>query len=500
MLDRFRTAPDRVLAALLVVWTGLVMAGAYRCSLAEVAWPDECIYLAGARNVAERGTLNTQFYLAHSLILRGYPHRDVHMPGYILALAPFVRGLGMSIRAAIALNALSLIGSTLLLFAIARKMTGSAGVAFAASALFPLMPPFPGYLTVAYPELVVTFVFLAGLAWLVRVDGAGEGGSGHHAVVAGVLFALGGLFRETLWLAFPLYALALPQARLWRRFLPAALVTFLVVIMPLGRHRAIHPNALYPGVLMEARRAPEPVRYVVDVLVRNVSTNVRLAFEAAPGSRVEDAVLAFLAALVVLSFLAWRSLPASSRVWLKGLWLSLGALTAAVFVLYVVRERGGVWGGVRAYMTWAPILLVMAVAALARVRVPWRGAALVLAVGVFLFLDQWQLYWFGRYKASDLEDQERNAAYLARYIEADHPRRIVSRSFVYGFRHYPMEVVWGVPWDIAELEALEKVVDFEYLSIHEKHPLRLYLIQNPRYLRVNKDDKGAEFLIWRRLY
>jgi hypothetical protein len=30
-------------------------------------------------------------------------------------------------------------------------------------------------------------------------------------------------------------------------------------------------------------------------------------------------------------------------------------------------------------------------------------------------------------------------------------------------------------------------------------PLRLHLIRNPRYVRVNKADRGAELLIFRRL-
>ena len=33
-----------------------------------------------ARNLAERGTLNTNFYIASSIEALGYPHRDVHLP------------------------------------------------------------------------------------------------------------------------------------------------------------------------------------------------------------------------------------------------------------------------------------------------------------------------------------------------------------------------------------------------------------------------------------
>ena len=61
-----------------------VAAATRRQAMKAVAWPDEAIYLVGARNVVERGTLDTNYYLTYSLLRRGYPHRDVH--GLIIIL------------------------------------------------------------------------------------------------------------------------------------------------------------------------------------------------------------------------------------------------------------------------------------------------------------------------------------------------------------------------------------------------------------------------------
>lgn len=494
MLARLRQTPDRVIVLLLLAWTALAVAVIVRLSFAHVAWPDECIYLVGARNVAERGSLQTNFYLTYSLLILGHPHRDVHMPGYILALAPFVRLFGAGMKAAVALNAAALMGSVVCLYLIGRRLIEDRRPALAAAVLLPWLPPFAGYVTVVYPEIVVTFVFLAGLAWAVR------GGGVVHAAGAGALFAIGALFRETALLTLPLYLLVIPRRALLRGFAPGALLTFLLVVAPLSRDRAVHPNAIYPSVLVEAQRSEHPIATFTGALADNLLANLRQAAAAAPLQSAEDAVLLFLFVLLGLSLLAWPALPDLARRWAIGTWLSIALLTAAVLVLYVVRERGGVWGGVRAYMSWAPILLLLAAARGARLPTPARVAAAALLLAACAGLDRWQLYRFMRYKGSDIEDQDRNAAYLSRYIDAARPRRIVSRSFRYGYTHYPVEVVWSVPRDRAELEALEKTVDFEFLSLHEKHPLRLQLIQNARYLRVNKDDRGAEFLIWRRLY
>lgn len=483
-----------ILAALLAGLTALAAWQIRVRTEALVAWPDECIYLVGARNVADRGNLNTHYYLTYSLLRRGYPHRDVHMPGYIFALAPFVKRLGMTWEAGAALNLLLYGALTALVYAFARGVLPDRRQAALAAALFLVLPPFAGYLYVIYPELLGAAVFMAGLAALVHARGLAA------AALCGVLFGVGALVRETLLLAAPLYAARLSRRELWRGFVPAALATLVLVVAPLSRDRAVHPNALYPSVLEEARASGAPMATLAGAVWRNVELNLTTTAAASPLTRAEDAVLAFLAVLALAGLAVGLSSERTRRLAL-GVLASLGLLTLAVLALYVVRERGGVWGGVRVYMPWAPVLLVLAVPALFR---PWKGRgalplALVLALG-FWRLDLWHIAFFNEYKANDLEDQDRQARYIARYAEPLRPQRIAARAFTYGLTHYPVEVIWSLPRDKRELWALENAVPFDILAFHEKNPLRFALIDNKRYVRLNKDDRGAEFLVWRRLY
>lgn len=459
-----------------------------------VAWPDECIYLVGAQNVADHGDLNTHFYLTYSLLRRGYPHRDVHMPGYILALAPFVKRLGMTWTAAAALN--------LALFAllIAFVFVFGCGVlkdrrqAAVAAALVLVLPPFPGYLYVVYPEILGAAVFMAGLAALVHARGVAA------AALCGVLFALGGAVRETLLFAAPLYAVRLSRREMARGFVPAVLATLLLAVAPLSRDRAVHPNALYPSAFEVARAGDAPLATLAGTVLRNVQVNLTATGAVDPRANVEDAVLLFLALLALTGLAAGLARPLTRRLALAAL-ASLLLLSLAVLALYVVRERGGVWGGVRVYMPWAPVLLVLATPLVFR---PWRtrGAVPLALVAAALFwrLDLRQIDFFNRYKASDLEDQDRQARYVARYADPLRPQRIAARAFTYGLSHYPVEVIWSLPRDKRELWALEEAVPFDVIAFHEKSPLRLALVGNPRYVRLNKDDRGAEFLVWRRLY
>ena len=485
-----------VLAVLGPVLLALAVAAAARPrATPDVAWPDEIIYLVGARNVLERGTLDTNFYLTYSLLRRGYPHRDVHMPGYVLALTPAVAAFGPTLGAAAFLNAMLFAASSALVYAIARALLPERAQAVTAAALFAVLPPFPGYLFVAYPELVVSFVFLAGLAVLVHSRGRAG------AAAAGVLYALGALFRETLLFALPLYLVRLPPRSRWRAFLPAAAATFALVVVPFAGQRAVHPNALYPSALEEARRSENPLATLAQTVLANVAANLRATARMDPEASAEDAVLALIVVMAAAAVLGARRLSPETRRLATATLVSLALLTAAVLSLYVVRERGGVWGGVRAYMAWMPLLLVFATPLLFAPRRRALVAALALAVAVAaVSLDLWQVRFFNRYKGSDLEDQARNAAYLSRYLDAYHPQRIASRSFLYGFQHYPIEVIWSLPRDGRELAALNQAISYEFLALHEKSPLIPVLRDNPRFLRINKEDRGAEFLIWRRLY
>jgi len=472
----------------------LVAWQAWARSFQAVAWPDECIYLVGARNVIERGTLDTNFYLTYSLLRRGYPHRDVHMPGYVLALVPFVLLLGPTLTAAAALNLLAFLGSILLLFQLARSLLEDEHAALAAAGLFAVLPPFPGYLFVAYPELLTSLVLLAGLAWSAR------GGGTWRAFVAGVVYAAGALVRETLLLALPLHLVSFRRRELLRGFAPGALLTLLVVVAPLSRDRAIHPNALYPSVVEEASRSPQPLGTLARAVWRNVEHNLSDLRAADPAVRAEDAVLMFMALLGLAALASYRGQRGPARRWLLASGAVLALLGLAVVTLYVVRERGGVWGGVRALMSWAPLLLVFVVAGLLRLRQPLlRGASLLALLALCLGLDAWQAHFFFRYKQTDHEDEARHAAYVESRLDALAPTRVVGRLFLYGYERYPVEVVWSVPRDGAELRALERALPFGYVVIHWKSPLRAALIGNPRYFRINKDDRDAELLIWRRL-
>jgi hypothetical protein len=473
---------------------GFVSWAAWERSFHAVAWPDECIYLVGARNVIERGTLDTSFYLTYSLLRQGYPHRDPHMPGYTLALSPFVAVLGPTLAAAGALNILAYLASILLVFDLASQLLANSRLAALAAALFAVLPPLPGYLFVAYAEPLITFLMLATLALSLRARGW------RSAAVAGLVFGLGCVVRETLLAALPLHVVALRKREVWRGFLPGLAGALLVAFVPLSRNRAQYPGGYLSSVLAELQGPDASVGDALSLVATNLSRNLSDVVAARPASSVEDATLLFFALLACVAALSLPALPPRGRRLLIATLVCFGCVVGAAFTLYVVRARQGTWAGVRTFMPWSPLLLVFAAAALARLRSRVvAGVALLILTASMLWLDAWQAQFFYRYKQSDHEDEKRRATYVESRLDGLAPTRVVGRLFLYGYQRYPVEVIWSLPRDGAELRALERALPFGYVVINWRSPLRAALIGNPRYYRLNKDDRDAELLIWRRL-
>src|SRR4029079_5739213 len=128
------------------------------------------------------------------------------------------------------------------------------------------------------------------------------------------------------------------------------LLCLVTLLPPLSKNRAVHPNALYPSAITEALKNPEPVSTLVSTIAKNAGINLELLFTSNPIERAEDAVLLFLLLLAMIALLASFRLQGRERLLLRAPLVSTALLFAAMIVIYVLRERGGVWGGVRALM------------------------------------------------------------------------------------------------------------------------------------------------------
>src|SRR5262245_45755254 len=126
---------------LFLALTGYVAFLSVSRSLSELGWPDGWMYLTLARNLVEGGSFDTTFYLGSSIEAIGYPHRDVHLPGYVLTIAGVGSLAGTTFNTAVAINVACFFISVLSTFVLARRFL-SIERAFVAASLVALMPPY----------------------------------------------------------------------------------------------------------------------------------------------------------------------------------------------------------------------------------------------------------------------------------------------------------------------------------------------------------------------
>ena len=485
---------SRVLAAailLLVLGAGVAKVSLSR-ALPELGWPDEWIYLTQARNIAERGTLNTNFYIASSIEKIGYPHRDVHLPGYALALAAAGSWNGYTFETATALNVACYLVTILSVFFLAKGFVSTSRSALAA-ALVAILPPYPGYLAVAYPEHLTATAVIVLITLAVWIRGP------FATFLLGFGVGASLLFRETVLFALPIFVERLGIRRALRYFLPGLLLAGVTLLPPFSAKRAIHPNALYPSVITEALASPEPVSRLWDTISGNVRVNLGLLFSSNPFERAEDAVLLFLILLALAALVASFFIERRDRPFALAILLATALLFAAMVVVYVVRERGGVWGGVRALMPMAPLFVVV-LCGLKVGRIP-AGLLATGLVAASLFLNSWQITFFNRYKGSNLEDQDRAATFIETRTKRFAPRRVVGgRYFQYAYRNFPVEVVWSGADTMANLNQLYLKAPFDFVVIHRRSAMRFDLRNDARYEWLNAPEgQAAEYQIYRRV-
>jgi 4-amino-4-deoxy-L-arabinose transferase-like glycosyltransferase len=453
------------------------------------ALADEFIYLAGARHVARTGSLQARYYDASAILSRGYPHQDVHAPGYVLLLGAFDRVAGATNAAAIALNVLAYVAAALLAYALATALGVEPARARIAALLALLLPGALPYVFWAMAETVLGALVLLALVLAARGEDRPW-----TAAAAGLVLGLAFLVRESA-----LFALPAVIALLGRRARRAALVAFVAVALavyaPLSRERAPGgANFWVPSggsaFGFEAVQAARGGRVAASIALvgRRVAANA--AELVGPSTTwTERGILASYLALPLLALARWPAHPPRSRRYLLGLLVGFVAVVALLFGVYVVVQ----WSGYRYAMFLMPAFLPLVLPAgraAWKIAGPFAVAAVVLLLGVRTV--------FNDYKSSRQKRQVGIADYVDRYVPTPPDRIVLPNGWLYGWRHGPIEVISSLA-DGAALRKLERNLPFDYVVLPAGSALQQDTESRARYQRVNPDDADAPLVIFRRI-
>ena len=485
-------------AALLVVALAGALLLAYGLAVRHgVALSDEYVYVAGARYLADTGSLHARYYSANAILAQGHPHQDMHPPGYVLLLGGLTRLLPFGYWTAVLLNVAAYLGGALAVRSLSRSLGVGERGPTAAGIVFLFLPGYLPYVYWALPEVLV------GALLAVVAAVTGRAGSRAAGAAAGVAFGLALLVRESAIFGLPAVLVLAADRKRVRAFSAGAALMILCVYVPLSRHRAEggtnfwRPTATDSAFAFDALRdglAGAPLR-ALDRVRQQASANASTFRDHYSG--IEKAILAFDAALLPLSLLAWRVRTPLQRRYLVAVAAGFLALALAMLTLFEVPP----WSGVRYWMLFPPLLLPLAMdAGAAAGRAAAARWVLSGAVAAGAVLDVAVLLNFNAYKASRQERQEHLTDYVDQRVGgAPLTRVILENGWLFGLRHYPVEVLTTPPPDFDSLRLLQRDLWFDYVVAAPGSALDGGLARTGRYQRVNGSEAEAPLAIYRRL-
>ena len=400
----------------------------------KLAWSDEIVYAAMARNIAAGRGATSSFYDARSIAERGWPLGDVHMPGHALLLSAAFAALGPREAAAPLVPALAFLAAGVALWRAARRVVSPTAAVVCAGSLY-LFPSLARYAGTAMAE---TPVVLLACLHLVSWWRAHERPTARRLAVLGLLLGLGATVRETfLALLVPSLLLLwlLPRGRRLRAAasLLAPLAAYLVLVfLPLSRARAPYP--FYLEDLLARPTAASVVRAFADNALANLRSLAWPGPEEATGLTTLLVVVATVSALVLLRRRGPRQLAATYL---------LLAVVSTVLPLAVTYKLWG-WTGLRSLLLLAPATLVCVAALLdavrsARLRRGGTVVALVALLAVSAFLDRRLVA--DRLQELEAGEEQARAIEAALACPAAHVL-VAEEAFRYGWRRPDAVVVW----------------------------------------------------------
>jgi Dolichyl-phosphate-mannose-protein mannosyltransferase len=423
-----------------------------------LVWSDEIVYGVVARNIADGRGPVSNFVHPDSILARGLPLRDVHLPAHAYLLSLGVRLLGPGERVPEALGSLAFMLAAVLVFALGRMLAGDAAGVWAA-ALFAFFPAAAAYGASGMSE--ATFFPLVAGWWLVWCAAVRDRRTGQAAAL-GLLLALTATHHETA------LALLLPAAyALWRwpsegrrsaalAFAVGFVPWMALVFWPLYRARAPYPHVL--SFVMDSVRANGSLRPFADTIARNLQP------WSHPG--VGLALYAFIVACAIAAVaLAWhtRDLRRSLAAWTA---LVMTATFVVLAPLHVLRG----WIPVRMFVVLIPPALAVIACGLASrgSRLARHGPpAAALAAGLALSVPANR--WLARDRQEHADEGRAYSAFIRANVPGDARVVIAERAYRYGWDAYPVTVI-DVDVDGLRFEALAKRTEVDAVVTSRSAP------------------------------
>lgn len=456
-----------------------------RPSSFQIRWNDETLYYTVAQNIARNFDFNSHHYLASSIIQKGYPTKDTHLPGYPLLLALGFSLGGINETTPFFVNYFLLALTLILIFALGTKIT-NLWVGFFAGIIY-LISPYTLVLThsimteisaSAAVIIVVALLFLQRESWL-------------KGVFLAFAISMSYLIKPFLLALLPATILALlfQKSPGYRKTLLSLFFAFAflsaVALLPLSQNQEIYPysaTAILSAPSLSAK---------IELMARQFWLNCGLLanFWDFPVYASISLSMLFLwgipGAVLVKRICGDRSFSSSSLFKENSAFYSLTIFSflsfipvfLAIFLLYQYIDMG--IRGLASFSALLSLLCATGFGELFGKKVEevngWR--VVVWGLVICWCLGCANLATFSKLK--NLQRRQSARLYTASsrvekviYESGLQPGMVISeKNFYLAIANYPTQVIWQLPQSLSDFREVEKRVAIDLIELTENYPL-----------------------------
>lgn len=424
---------------------------------------DEVIYAIVARNIVERGTLNTNIYRADSVVIRGYPTQDHHMAGFPLTLAATFVLFGVKKAVAGLPGQMAYLLSGLVLYGIGKAWFKPA-VGFWAAFLFYIYPVSfvsASLVMVESPLNLVAIIYLA--FWLVSHR---EVPKLIHAGILAVLLVVAMLYRETFIFFLPPTLFVLAKTALTRKnYRPLLAFSLLFAILLAGFFWPLSQNRGYYHFPFNDALVAQDWSTKIEILKTGLLNNISLTARPVDGYYFSAWLnLAFGVITTVLALVFMRAdQKALTLLFVYLFW-------AALIILIIVHTNILDWATPRHMATFLAPGLLLFVAALLKVKRRWIGyaglAAMVIVIGLSTGLVTKDTV---HYQKKTIIYQQTLSSMVTKYLKQYSPQTIMyNRAFQAGWDHFPTTIVMTIPSSYGEMQVLDERLPIDAIIVNNE--------------------------------
>lgn len=472
----------------------------------NIKWFDETLYYTIAQNISRNFDFNNHHYLSSSIINKGYPTKDTHLAGYPLIIALGFQVFGISEKIPFFINYLILAISLIAIYYIGKKIVNpTVGIL---GGIIYLCFPYTLILTHAIMTEIVAGCFVV-ITVLIILDNR-QNQQLFLPYIKGLILALligfAYLIKPFLLILLPVTLIIINKELNFEKILFGFLTTFtllgVTILLPLSRNQEIYP---YAFTKITGNIGKGNFINALILTKNNFIFNLCLLFNISKFPVYSAISLTMFSCLILglihLFIFKNQQRNATNKYDYKfdmvqiNNYQNLILFTASAYIpvcLAILFLYQYIDMGIRGLTSFSPLLSIILSVHIWQVYQAYKHQQLssdlyqkstkiklqiLITIVIILILILATIGNFQQLRNLQLRQSQRlyeNSDRLVKVIKQFNlqPRLVMSaKNFYLPIAKYPTQVIWQLPENLQELQAVEKKVTIDLIELRDDQPL-----------------------------